>query len=426
MADCIRVKTRPWLNRASARSFEEVAAGATLAPMIRRALARPAVFTLVAALAACATQKPPQQPTTPVPAAPPSAVTPAPAPVVPAAPVPPQLRDIGIARAEFVRDTAAKYGIDATTIEGALAKASIRDSVIAAMSRPAEAKPWSAYRPIFLTPARIDGGRAFLAANRDALARAEAQYGVPAEIIAAIIGVETSYGGNKGSYPVIDALYTLAFFYPRSGDPAKLARENQREAFFRDELGQLFALGKETGFDITALKGSYAGAMGWGQFMPSSYRQYAVDGDGDGRRDLFEDLDDVFASIANYFVQKGGWQRGGRVMVPALRDGAADYNAESIDAMEPLSAFVARGFRTDQPIAPDTPTNLVRLDGAAGPEYWLVFNNFRAITRYNTSRLYATAVYQLAEAIAGREVGAPATAPTTVPAATPAVELPAT
>jgi membrane-bound lytic murein transglycosylase B len=420
MAECIRVKTWPWLNRAPPCGFEHVPTGATLAPMIRRALARPAVFTLVAALAACATQKPPQQPTTstPAPVAPPAA---APAPTPPA-PVPPQLRDISVARAQFVRDTAAKYGIDAATIESALAKASIRDSVIAAMSRPAEAKPWSAYRPIFLTPARIDGGRAFVAANREALAREEARYGVPAEIVTAIIGVETSYGGNKGSYPVIDALYTLAFFYPRSGDPAKLARENQREAFFRDELGQLFALGKETGFDITTLKGSYAGEMGWGQFMPSSYRQYAVDGDGDGRRDLFGNLDDVFASIANYFVQKGGWQRGGPVMVPATRDGAADYNAESIDAMEPLSAFAARGFRTDQPIAPDAPANLIRLDGAAGPEYWLVFNNFRAITKYNTSRLYATAVYQLAEAIAGREVGAPPA----VPATAPAVEIPAT
>lgn len=394
--------------------------------MIRRALvppllARATPYALAAALAACATQKPPLQPTVPPPQeplAPPATTTPT---APPPAPVPPQLRDISVARAQFVRDTAAKYAIDPATIEATLAKASIRDSVIAAMSRPAEAKPWSAYRPIFLTPARIDGGRAFLAANRDALARAQAQYGVPAEIITAIIGVETSYGTNKGSYPVIDALYTLAFFYPRSGDPAKLARENQREAFFRDELGQLFALGKDTGMDVAAFKGSYAGAMGWGQFMPSSYRQYAVDGDGDGRRDLFDDTDDVFASIANYFVQKGGWQRGGVVMLPALRADGADYNAESIEPMQPLSAFAARGFTTDQPVPADAPANLIRLDGAAGPEYWLVFNNFRAITKYNTSRLYATAVYQLAEAIAGREIGAPA-----APAAAALPEPPAT
>ena len=128
-----------------------------------------------------------------------------------------------------------------------------------------------------------------------------------------ILGVETSYGGNKGSYLVIDALYTLAFAYPRSGSPEKVAYEDKREAFFRDELAQLFALGKEEGFDITTLKGSYAGAMGYGQFMPSSYRQYAVDGDGDGKRDLFNDLDDVFASVAKYFAQKGKWQRGGAV-----------------------------------------------------------------------------------------------------------------
>ena len=318
--------------------------------------------------------------------------------------MPPQLRDISVARAQFVRDTAAKYGIDATTIESALAKASIRDSVIAAMSRPAEAKPWSAYRPIFLTPARIDGGRAFVAANREALAREEARYGVPAEIVTAIIGVETSYGGNKGSYPVIDALYTLAFFYPRSGDPAKLARENQREAFFRDELGQLFALGKETGFDITTLKGSYAGAMGWGQFMPSSYRQYAVDGDNDGKRDLFDNIDDVVESVANYFAKKGGWQRGGPVMAPALRDvAAADYSATDIDVMQPFEAFAPIGYRTDVPLPPATPAQVIRLDGAGGTEYWMVFNNFRAITKYNTSRLYATAVHQLAESIAGRD-----------------------
>ena len=371
--------------------------------MIRRALARPAVFTLVAALAACATQKPPQQPTTPAPApaAPPAAAKTTP---TPPAPVPPQLRDISVARAQFVRETAMKYGIDAATIESALAKASIRDSVIAAMSRPAEAKPWSAYRPIFLTPARIDGGRAFVAANREALAREEARYGVPAEIVTAIIGVETSYGGNKGSYPVIDALYTLAFFYPRSGDPAKLARENQREAFFRDELGQLFALGKETGFDITTLKGSYAGAMGWGQFMPSSYRQYAVDGDNDGKRDLFDNIDDVVESVANYFAKKGGWQRGGPVMAPALRDVAAtDYSATDIDVMQPFEAFAPIGYRTDVPLPPATPAQVIRLDGAGGTEYWMVFNNFRAITKYNTSRLYATAVHQLAESIAGRD-----------------------
>ena len=186
-----------------------------------------AIVLLPLVLAACATQAPP--PASPMPPAPSTKGAPkATQTPAPTAPVPPQLRDISVARGEFVRETAKKYGIDPAYIETVLANAQIRDGIIAAMSKPAEAKPWRDYRPIFITQGRIDGGKAFMSTNRDALARAEARFGVPAEIITAIIGVETSYGGNKGSYPVIDALYTLAFNYPRTGDPAKVARENQR------------------------------------------------------------------------------------------------------------------------------------------------------------------------------------------------------
>ena len=365
--------------------------------MIRRAL----VCLLPIALVACATQAPPaaptaQQPTTPV----------APQPVrPPASATPNPVGDIAIARGDFARETAAKYGLDARAIEATLARAQIRDGIIAAMSRPAEGKPWRDYRPIFITPARIDGGRAFLATNRDALARAEAKYGVPAEIIVAIIGVETSYGGNKGSYPVVDALYTLGFRYPRTNEPAKVPRENAREAFFRDELGQMFALGREANMDIDALQGSYAGAMGWGQFMPSSYREYAVDGDGDGRRDLINDLDDVFPSIANYFIGRGKWTRGGPVMVRAMRDAsAAEFNAETIDPVHTLAELAAKGYRPSQSVASNEMATVIKLDGVNGPEYWMVFRNFQAITKYNSSRLYATAVYQLSQAIAGRDV----------------------
>ena len=334
----------------------------------------------------------------------PSAPTPAPAPASP------HIRDFSAARAEFVRSTSQRFGIPAAEIEAVLAKAQIREAIVNAMSRPAEAKPWRDYRPIFIQPKRIDGGRAFLAANHDALQRAEDKYGVPKEIVTAILGVETSYGGNKGSYPVIDALYTLAFAYPRSGDPAKAAREDQREAFFRDELAQLFALGKEEGLDIGTLKGSYAGAMGWGQFMPSSYREYAVDGDGDGRRDLFDDLDDVFASVANYFAKKGGWQAQGPVMQRATRDAsAADFAnpGNSVTLDQTLASLAQKGYRPAAMRFIHTeagpPATLITLEGAAGPEYWIVYNNFKAITTYNISRLYATAVYQLAESIAGRD-----------------------
>jgi len=365
--------------------------------MIRRAL--PCIAAL--ALAACAV--PPPKPM-PQPSAPPP--TPAPTP----APATPHIRDFSAARAEFVRGTSQRFGIPAAQIEAVLAQAQLREAIINAMSRPAEAKPWRDYRPIFIQPKRIDDGRAFIKANREALQRAEDKYGVPKEIVAAILGVETSYGGNKGSYPVVDALYTLAFAYPRTGDPAKADRENKREAFFRDELAQLFALGKEEGLDITTLKGSYAGAMGWGQFMPSSYRDYAVDGDGDGKRDLFNDLDDVFASVANYFAKKGGWQAKGPVMQRATRDpAAADFvnPGNSVTLDQTLTTLANKGYRPRDLRVIHTedgpPATLITLEGAAGPEYWIVYNNFKAITTYNISRLYATAVYQLAESIAGRE-----------------------
>ncbi len=385
----------------------------TRRPYAQRALTRATMLSLTLALAACATQTPP----TASHAAPASKHAAKPRTAVPgtqALPEPVTAMPLEQARAEFVRDTAAKYGVDPAYIESVLAKAQIRDAIVAAMARPAEAKPWRDYRPIFITQSRIDGGQAFLAQNRDALARVQGQYGVPAEIIVSIIGVETSYGTNTGKYPVVDALYTLAFAYPRSGDPAKADRENRREAFFRGELAQLFALGKETGLDITTLTGSYAGAMGWGQFMPSSYREFAVDGNGDGRRDLFNSTDDVFASIANYFVKKGGWQRGGPVTVRANRaDNAQDFATEELEPLYTLGDLATRGYRPLAEVAPTQHATLINLDGVNGPEYWLGFQNFYAITRYNISKHYAMAVYQLGEAIAGRappETAAPVAA----------------
>ena len=357
---------------------------------IRRLVSRALVCALPLALVACATQTPP--PPTPQPQ--PEATEPVPAPTPPPVST---AEPIEQARAEFVRTTSARYEIEPATIESVLGQAEIRDSIISAMTRPAEAKPWSAYRPIFISQARIDAGRAFLAEHRDALAKVEADTGVPAEIIVSIIGVETSYGGNMGSYPVVDALYTLAFAYPRTNEPDKIARENQREAFFRDELAQLFAMGKENGFDITTLKGSYAGAMGWGQFMPSSYRDYAVDGDGDGKVDLFGNLDDVFASVANYFVEKGGWVRGAPVTVRATAsDDAQDFLPDSLEPRYTLEQLAARGFRPATPVSGVEKATLVNLDGVGGKEYWIGFQNFYAITRYNRSYFYAMAVIELA------------------------------
>jgi len=375
--------------------------------MIRRVL----VCCLTLGMVACATQ-----PQTPAPAPQPvekpvgKGTAPAEAaperkpdlPPVDLAPVP-----FETARANFVRDTAARYRIEPAYIESVLAQAQIREPIIAAMSRPAErVKPWNEYRPMFISQARIDGGRKFLATHRDALQRVQDRTGVPAEVIVAIIGVETSYGANTGNHRVLDALYTLAFKYPRSGDPEKLEREVRRELFFRDELAKLFELGALEKLDITALKGSYAGAMGMGQFMPSSYLDYAVDGDGDGRRDLFNSHDDVFASIANYFVKKGGWVRGGTVAVPATLDaGREELNPVDWTPTLGLDALAASGYHPVVPVrAAGVTATPITLEGSTGKQYWLGFQNYYAITRYNLSKMYAMAVFQLSQAIAGREL----------------------
>ncbi|MGB3394708.1 MAG: lytic murein transglycosylase B [Stenotrophomonas sp.] len=371
--------------------------------MIRRALA----CCLILGLVACATR--PQEPAPSTTATPPAS-TPSEAaserkpdlPPVDLTPVP-----FATARANFVRDTAARYELDPAYIESVLAQAQIREPIIAAMSRPAErVKPWNEYRPMFISQARIDGGKAFLAEHREQLLRVQERSGVPAEVIVAIIGVETSYGRNAGSHRVLDALYTLAFKYPRSGDAEKLEREVRRELFFRDELAKLFELAALEKLDITTLKGSYAGAMGMGQFMPSSYLDYAVDGNGDGRRDLFGSFDDVFASIANYFVKKGGWVRGGTVAVPATLDaGREEFNPVDWTPNLTLDELAARGYHPVNPVrAVGATATPITLEGSDGKQYWLGFRNYYAITRYNLSKMYAMAVFQLSQAIAGREL----------------------
>ncbi len=313
----------------------------------------------------------------------PAPTVPAPAPAIDA--TPPMLPAEKIAL--FVTDTSKKFGIPENEIRATLAQAQYRQSIIDAITRPAEAKPWKTYRPIFLTEARINNGRKFLAEHRVELQRVQDRTGVPAEIIVAIIGVETSYGGNMGNYKVLDALYTLGFYYPK------------REAFFSSELAHLFQLSRVENFDIQQLKGSYAGAMGYGQFMPSSYLNYAKDGDNDGRRNLFGNLDDVFSSVANYFVGHG-WQKGEPVFVRASMDSAAlPFVPDGLEAKYSLAELAQKGYRPISNV-PDLPATLLTLDGSEGTEHWIGFKNFYVITRYNRSPLYAMSVYQLAQAIA--------------------------
>lgn len=292
-------------------------------------------------------------------------------------------------QAELVREVARDTGKSPQALNALLDGAKMQQSILDAMSRPAEAKPWKDYRPIFLTPARIDGGVAFYQAHRALLDRVAGEYGVPPQYLVAIIGVETNYGRIVGHYKVLDALVTLAFYYP------------PRARFFREELKTLLELpDSKLAGPLDTLMGSYAGAQGWGQFMPSSIRDFAVDEDHDGRIDLHDSADDILASIANYFHQHG-WETGGPVVARAQPDAAADP-VEVTDSVPqwPLEQFEAWGYAPLQALAPGRLTSLQALQGPNGLEYWFTFQNFYVITRYNRSPLYAMAVEQLAEAIA--------------------------
>lgn len=289
---------------------------------------------------------------------------------------------------QFVTELAAGSGWDRTEIEAVLAGARKQQGILDAISRPAEGKPWRDYRPIFLTEQRVNGGLAFMREHEALLSRVERETGVPASVITAIIGVETSYGRITGSHRVLDALVTLGFHYPPRAD------------FFRGELAHLFHLVREENLDINAIKGSYAGAMGWGQFIPSSYRAYAVDGDGDGRRDLWNSTADIVASVANYFVEHG-WATDALVALPARA--AADarpFERDGLNMTSTLGELRSFGYRVDHEGDDDLPATLLKLDGVAGDEYWVVFQNFYVISRYNRSPLYSLAVHQLSEELA--------------------------
>jgi membrane-bound lytic murein transglycosylase B len=288
----------------------------------------------------------------------------------------------------FIDKMVDEHAFSRSDLVQTFAAAKKRSDILEAISRPAESKPWHQYRPIFLGEDRIKGGVRFWKAHADALERAEREYGVPPHIIVAILGVETRFGKHAGGYRVIDALSTLAFDYP------------PRSGFFRGQLEQYLLMAREEKISPLSLKGSYAGAMGQPQFIPSSFRTYAVDFDGDGRRDLWEDVDDVIGSVANYF-HRHGWEPGEGIAYRARVEG--DRYGELVDrGVEPKTAagkLADYGVSVDANLAPDTPVSLIELEQRDGPEYWVTRNNFYVITRYNHSSLYAMAVHQLSQAI---------------------------
>ena len=288
----------------------------------------------------------------------------------------------------FIGEMVRRHGFKQVELESIFGMAQFQPAIIKAISQPATSRPWREYRPLFVNPRRIAGGVDFWKSHAATLERARKEFGIPEEIITAVIGVETTYGIQTGKHRVLDALMTLAFGYPK------------RAEFFRNELEQYLLLGREQNADILNIRGSYAGAIGIPQFMPSSYRRYALDFDGDGKVDLSGSTADAIGSVANY-LRSFGWETEQTVVIPALVNGE-NYREALFAGRKPtytLEEIRKLGVIPRTDASGDHLATLVELVNENGNEYWLGFNNFFVITRYNRSVHYAMSVFQLAEEI---------------------------
>jgi membrane-bound lytic murein transglycosylase B len=295
----------------------------------------------------------------------------------------------------FIDKMVSRYGYSREYLYGLFSDARRKQWTLDYLGR--EPKPtaaprpgaWSRYRAKFLTEKHISAGASFWARHASALRQAQARYGVGPEYILGIMGVETIYGGNVGNHRIIDALTTLAFDYPR------------RAAYFSEELENFLLMARDEGFDPSQPVGSYAGAMGLGQFMPSSFLKFAVDFDGDGRKDLWNPVDAI-GSIANYFAGHG-WRPGEPVVAPAIVSSPAARGLQcGLDTRYPLASLASYGIRPAAISPRAGSVRLLRLSTDSGDEYWIGYDNFYVITRYNHSTHYAMAVHQLAEAVKQR------------------------
>ncbi|MDH5435947.1 MAG: lytic murein transglycosylase B [Gammaproteobacteria bacterium] len=289
---------------------------------------------------------------------------------------------------DFINEMVKEHKYDRAELNILFAKVQKRASIIKAISRPAEGKPWYQYRPIFLGKERIKLGVKFWNENEALLQRAHEQFGVNPETIVAIIGVETRYGKHKGGYPVAEALSTLGFYYP------------PRSPFFKKELKEFLLLAREEKMDPYELTGSYAGAMGQPQFMPSSFRQYAVDFDHDGKRNIWTNNADTIGSVANY-LKLHGWKKDQDIAFPAKVSGQK-YKKIVQQGLKPkltISKLKDKGIKIDNHLENNTSAALIELENRFSNEYWLGLDNFYAITRYNHSALYGMAVFQLGQEI---------------------------
>lgn len=292
---------------------------------------------------------------------------------------------------QYADELVREHGFDRENLTQLFQQANYRDDIVQRMQRPAEKVwTWARYKKHLVDQPRIDKGAEFMREHADTLARAEEAFRVAPEIVTAIIGIETRFGQIKGNFPVLDALLTLGFDYP------------PRASFFRKELTQFLLLAREEGKDPRELLGSYAGAMGYGQFIPSSYRHYAVDFDGDSVRDIWDNPVDAIGSVANYFARhrwQGEHPRAVRVAASDSAIAAAD--GKGLKLNQSVAKLLETGLQDAalKALPGDLPARVYALKGEAGPEYWVALPDFYVITRYNHSHLYALAVHHLAEGI---------------------------
>lgn len=292
----------------------------------------------------------------------------------------------------FIRYQHQANGLDMQYLQDFFSRVGYRGNIIPMMNRPGTSRPWYEFRTGNAGSQKISGGRRFYQTHRAVIDQAAARYGVPAPLIVAILGIETNYGANKGNIPVAESLATLAFDYPRRGE------------LFQKELGEFLLLAQEEKRDPMSFVGSFAGAMGLPQFMPSSFRKWAVDFDGDGRRDIWNNIPDTAASVANYMKQHG-WQTGGKMLVPAQVAESPKIQA-LVDEKTALNYTVGQlrqwGVTPAEPVADSEKAFLFRLETAPGQfEYYLGLHNFYVVWQYNHSRMYVTAVQQIARGIGG-------------------------
>jgi membrane-bound lytic murein transglycosylase B len=286
----------------------------------------------------------------------------------------------------FIAEMVQKHKFREPALRKLFAKVEPNQSILNAISTPLTARPWHEFRVRYVDEARINGGVKFWRQHAETLAAARSKFGVPEEIIVATIGVETTYGKYVGNHGVLEALSTLAFSYP------------PRSALFRSELEQYLLLAREAKVDAGSFKGSYAGAIGIPQFLPSSYRRYAIDFDGDGRRDLVKSTADAIGSVANYY-KSHGWRAGAVIAVPTEVDprGADALVGMGIRPRMKIADLKQLGVTPTVPVDDEAAAAVFVVRMQDGPRYWLGLNNFHVITRYNPSVNYALAVHELAQ-----------------------------